>query len=164
MVQQTNLWHTNAQHFLLLSALLWQLIFTPCVRQYYKLHLLLANVRSCLAFPLNFWPTHIFPVEIALCLVRTHHSRRWASRCVRCPGAACCLPGEFCRSVVAWRAGICWRCPPQRHPVTGSPAGKDSWTSLRKPALYPEWTWDCILFQWLGKSWKGSLGDLYFAQ
>lgn len=99
-----------------------------------------------------------------LSLLCTHHSRQWASRCVRCPGAACFLRAESCRSAAAWRAGTCWRCPPQRHPKTGTRAGRDSGTSLRKPALSPGWTSGCIWFQRSGKSWTGSPGGPYLAQ
>lgn len=68
----------------------------------------------------------------------THHSKRRVSRWARCPSAACSPRVESCRSVSAWRAGICWRCCLQRHPMIGTPAGTGSWTSLRKAALYPE--------------------------
>ena len=119
---------------------------------------------SCVSVQLEAAVLLSLPLPPPAPLVRTHRSRGWASRWARCPGAACCPRAESCRSAAAWRAGICWRCSPRRHPMTGTPAGRDSGTSLRKAALSPEWTWGCIWSQWSGKSWTGSPGDPYLEQ
>lgn len=123
-----------------------------CLTLRVNFHLCNHPLLSCISvkpganvFPPSHRPQSLCAsAPLRLARARTHHSRRWASRCVRRPGAACRPRGEFCRSVAAWRAGTCWSCPPRRHPATGTPPGRGCGTSLRTPALCPGWTWGCI--------------------
>lgn len=82
--------------------------------------------------------------QVSLFFLHTHRNRRRARRCVRRPAAVCPPPGVSCRRTSAWRGGICWKCLAQlqRHPMTGTPAGRGSGASPRTPDL-------C----WAGRRW-----------
>lgn len=75
---------------------------------------------------------------------------RWARR-----PPVCCLQGEFCMWVSAWKDGTC--CRRSRmcyHPVTDTLGGKDSAACPRKIDLWRGGKWDCIWSRSVGTSCK----------